>query len=135
MELLTMTRSEIARLQTCQRLAAGILTQADAACQLSLTARQVRGCSPDNRREGPVGVCSRRVSPVPTRARRDWDGIRARAAALRGDAGVALDCREIARSCATGEYGCGNDYCEDDASAPVRFEKRSIGPTLLTRAG
>ncbi len=38
MKLLTMTRSEIARLQTCQWMAAGIMAQADAASRKNATA-------------------------------------------------------------------------------------------------
>ena len=58
MELFTMNRSEITRLEICQRLEAGVLTQGDAARQLGLSDRQVRRLLARYRRAGPAGLRS-----------------------------------------------------------------------------
>ncbi|HUZ49829.1 MAG TPA: ISNCY family transposase [Candidatus Dormibacteraeota bacterium] len=64
MELLTMSRPEIARLDACQRLEAGTLTQAEVAAQLGLCDRQVRRLLARYRSGGPAGLRSvRRGQP------------------------------------------------------------------------
>lgn len=60
MELLTMSRSELSRLEACQRLEAGILTQIEVARQLDLSDRQVRRLLARYRRAGPQGLRSAR---------------------------------------------------------------------------
>lgn len=60
MELLTMSRSELARLEACQRLEAGILTQIEVARQLGLSDRQVRRLLARYRRAGAPGLRSAR---------------------------------------------------------------------------
>lgn len=55
-----MSRPEIARLEACQRLEAGILTQADVARQLGLSDRQVRRLLARYRSSGVEGVRSKR---------------------------------------------------------------------------
>lgn len=49
-----MTRPEIARLDACQRLEAGLLTQCEVARQLGLSERQVRRLLVRYRRGGPI---------------------------------------------------------------------------------
>ena len=60
MELLSMSHPELARLEACQRLQAGLLTQAEAARQLALSERHVRRLLSRYRRVGPAGLQSRR---------------------------------------------------------------------------
>jgi transposase len=60
MELLTMSISEVARLAVLERLAAGDLTQAQAARQLGLSVRQVKRLCRRFRRDGAAGVVSLR---------------------------------------------------------------------------
>jgi transposase len=65
MELLSMTPSELNRIQTLQSIVDGGLSQVDAARKLGISERQVRRLVADFEKSGPPGVLSKRRGAAP----------------------------------------------------------------------